>query len=218
MKIDTRTIENFLSEEEVNYFWTFYHNEPNKQPDYSKINPGQLDSTLTHIRWSPDTKAYNILKPKLDKHFGPRLIVNKIHILDSYSPYRIHTDGGGNGAFGNSVNTPPAWTIIIPLADFDSHTILFNEESDDIRTTMEWITANNRRPINKISEEFKAKYLSDDSSELLSYFSVEEVFKWKKGVCFAASRNKFHASDNFPARGLKNKVGIIMWTTYAAEA
>ena len=154
-----------------------------------------------------------MLVPKIKRHFGEDLIIApSTHILEAYSPYGIHNDVVTAGFVPNDL-TDAAWTFIIPVADYDSHTVVFHQQHDYIKTPQEWIDQTGQEPHGALIDPSLHKdYLSHCSPDHLRYLTVEHMFPWKKGDLFAASRRKFHVSDNFPANGLSFKRGIVMWS------
>lgn len=158
----------------------------------------------------------DILLPRLEQIFG-NLRVDTAHILESRTPYGIHNDIASAG-FDPLQQTDrlAAWTFIIPLDDYPSHTIVFNESDPVCKTVQEWQLARSVIPHGKpVDREFHSRYLSHVDPHDLDYLTVESIFAWKKGSLFAAARKNFHTSDNFPAQGLVSKRAIIMWTTVA---
>lgn len=212
--IETKTIDNFLSDAEINVLEYNFKNI-DKFIDYS-VN-GKENSTLQiFIRennyYFEDAKR--ILEPKIKQHFHNDIFINQAHVLTSYIPYTIHTDA--RGGYGIPSDThQAAWTFIIPLDDYDSSTIVFEQEADEgvvMSSDKEYASKYNWKQVTP-DKEFHNKYLTHVNITQCEWYTPESVFKWKKGSNFAASRKKFHVSDNFPERGVKEKRGIIMWTT-----
>jgi hypothetical protein len=131
--------------------------------------------------------------------------------LDARVPYGIHTDVV-SGGYDPDGDRDAAWTFIIPLADYDSHTIVFEQGHDYIKTVGDWVRATNPEPHN-INDEFHQRYLTHTDREDLRWLTPQAVFAWQAGSLFAADRRCFHVSDNFPAQGLVNKRAIIIWST-----
>lgn len=212
MLIDTRVIDNFLSDEEISEIekvatdpaaWTY----KNYHPGNDKELAGELqviDFDYPHCQ-----RAKEILMPKLQSQFHPDIQVDSCHILNSYIPYGIHTDVILQTPLTNTY----AWTLVIPVGEYDCSTISFNEEAADCKGIYEWVDKYDPDRKNEISEEFFNQYLSHDCRDAASYLSIDAVFKWKKGTAFANSRAKFHCSNNFRADGLTVKRAIIIWTS-----
>lgn len=215
MMYPNKIIPDFLSDEEIaliedltaRYGSADIVGRPNTEfTHYAKISGFFLDL--------PEFKLIaEFLIPRIRQHFGEDLIIaNSTHILESYLPYGIHTDVVTAGFEPNDA-TDAAWTFIIPVADYDSHTAVFHQGHDYIKTPQEWIEQTGAQPHGQpVDPRLHADYLSHCNPDHLKYLTVEDMFPWKKGTLFAASRRKFHVSDNFPKKGLANKRGIVMWS------
>lgn len=213
--VETKIIDSFLSDEEIDILDKDFQ-QIGKMIDYSVNN--QPNSTLqTFIKDNRylTNSAKTILEPKIKQHFGNDIFVNQGHILTSFIPYNIHTDA--RGGYGIPSDTyQAAWTFIIPLDNYDSSTIVFQQEADECEENWD-----DKYLIKKYGWELHdedpilfEKYLDGITNiERTSVYTVESIFKWKKGSMFAASRKKFHVSDNFPSRGVPEKRAIVMWTT-----
>lgn len=212
--VPTKTIENFFTEDELNLINSY----PEKYPESNGISYASepwmdKDFIERKIFVFGNEERYDepnrILREKIDKHFGKEVIIGGWHILTAYFPYRAHTDAVF-GEYGIDDDNYGAWTLIIPLDDYDSHTILFDQYSHEAKKMPihHW----GYQPINQIDEETYQKYFTLEAKEVLSYMSIEQIFKWKRNTCFAASRYKYHGSDDFYGHGLPFKRGIIVWT------
>ena len=67
-----------------------------------------------------------ILHNRIQAWLGPDVYIPHCHVLDSHYPYGIHTDAQQAGF---TFAPHPAWTVIIPLEDYNSKTYVFNEPS-----------------------------------------------------------------------------------------
>ena len=214
MRFDTRTIPDFLSDQEIEIIEQIMR-------DTADVSTVFVDNTIgqnpqghhaeTHsifldfpIHW----EINKILMPKLRQHFGQNIQVQASHILNSYYPYGIHTDVMSAG-FDPAGPDLAAWTFIIPLADYDSHTIVFEQGHDTVKTLSEWIATQNPQA-HKINDELWYRYLSHCDKLDLQYLDVESIFSWRRGALFAADRRKFHTSDNF--RRPPQPVQITNWS------
>lgn len=220
MNIDTRTIDNFLSDEEIKKAEDFIMTTCTPWENWNPANnkEGRVMSGHYYVFNYYDEKnkiIKDILEPKFVKEFGSSLYIQQIHIFDSYDPYNIHSDVDSGGEIVPTAPIP-AWTFIIPLFDVESHTIVFNEQ-DPVKSPEHYIK--NTQPFDKPSIDIETykKYFSHTSYNLFRYLTIEEIFKWKKGSLFAASRFKFHTSDNFLINGITNKRAIIAWTSLPQE-
>jgi len=216
MEIDTRTIQNFLSDDEIEYIENFVmtSNEPWENWNPTDVEGVKVMSGHYYVFDYYDEKnssIKNILQPKFDKEFGKDLHIQQIHIFDSFDPYKIHSDVDSAGDVVKEAPNP-AWTLIIPLFDVLSHTIVFNEQSE-IKSPEHYMKTH--KPYDKPTIDYNTyvKYFSHTPYSYYDWLSIEDIFQWKKGACFAASRFKFHTSDNFLAHGIKNKRALIAWTS-----
>jgi len=217
--VPSRIIENFFDEEEVEFLKSI----PEKYPEFNHAYYGSergndntvLERKIFAFNEDPNQipdlyKSVNIIKNKVKKHFGETIVMGQAQILTAYYPYGIHTDAV-YGEYGIDENHYGAWTLIIPLDDYNSSTVLFNEHSKNSKFLSDYVE--NNPVIDTISDEFYNYYLNHtEYKHGVRHISLEKVFDWKTNVCFAASRYKFHTSDNFPAHGVKYKQAVIVWT------
>jgi hypothetical protein len=219
--IDTRTIENFLSNEEIaeinNLAPSWTHVDKNKL--YLQIEGLDRTANYHYFEFYKDRgkRINEIILPKLQDTFHKDIYIDDCHILESYFPYDVHTDGAatddsGEKSFKDGYDA--AWTFIIPLEDYNSNTIIFDQNSEDCKTPPEWIKKYNPPLLDSISDHVYNEYLTHAMSrEHSRYFSIQEIFPWKKGSISGTSRNNFHSSDYFIGRGIQKKRAIVMWTT-----
>ena len=212
MNFENKIIPNFCSDEELAFLdkfiventtaWKNYLDPKyQKEGDEPVLNAVYHSFPYYHEIYKP---VYDILEPKFREHFGD-IYIGEIHVFDSYDPYMIHTD------IESGIVENHAWTFIIPLDNYDSHTIVFKEGSmkKDMR---DYMATHEPYPENTIDEATYKKYFTHCSPEYFKYLTIDEIFKWEKGALFAASRYRHHTSDNFIANGLKEKRAIVAWT------
>ena len=214
MHIDTRNIDSFLTDEDIAIIEPMVmrvvpHENFNPLPDEGTVKSGDYyifdyyDPAFDVIK--------DILDPKLFAVFGQELFMEQIHIFDCVDPYRIHSDIA-SGWKKSPYPTDAAWTLIIPLHDVDSHTIVF-EEGSNIKEPAEYTKTIPRYNPSRIDAATRLKYFSHTSHDNpLDWLTIEDIFKWKKGSLFATNRFKFHTSDNFLANGVASKRALIAWT------
>ena len=130
MNFDNKIIPNFCSDEELAFLdkfiventtaWNNYLN-PNYQKEGADpiLNAVYYSFPYYHEIYKP---VYDILEPKIREHFGD-LYIGEIHVFDSFDPYMVHTD------IESGIVENHAWTFIIPLDNYDSHTVVFKEGS-----------------------------------------------------------------------------------------
>lgn len=220
--VDTKVVENFFTDEEVDMILQEYHNANR----VSRENPFYRDGVLqnytqgiiaidngrqVHVRQFARTAE--LLKARLAMHFGDDINIGTAHVLRSYQPYKCHTDGE-DGQAKIDAQHYGAYTFVIPLETVDSYTIVFNEYFDKGKLLDEWFLENPDMPKKDvITDEIYEKHLSAEYREYMRYLSIDTIFPWKKGSCLGMSRYKFHGSDNFPTR-MESKLGIIVWTVF----
>ena len=217
MTIALKEIDNFLTADEVTFVRDRILNTIPGDPNYSLVagpDVPMVHSANYHI-FNPADSNYQdvmaILMPKFQEHFHPELFIQQIHILDSIDPYRVHSDVE-SGYLQSSTPTTHAWTFIIPLEDYNSHTIVFNEGSET-KDVGEYTKTTQPYDYTTVDDETYRKYFTHIPRSLLQWLTVDQVFKWKKGAMFAAPRFRFHTSDNFLANGLTRKQAIVAWTS-----
>lgn len=216
MTIDTRTIKNFLDDREIEILENFIMTttEPWENWNPSDSPEGKVLSGTYHVFDYYDQKnqlVKDILQPKFEKEFGKDLVIQQIHIFDSIDPYKIHSDvDSGGETLSHAPNA--AWTFIIPLFDVNSHTIVFKEECE-IKEPQYYIERTDPYESHTITYETWKQYFSHTPYDWFRWLTIEDIFKWEKGSLFAASRYKFHTSDNFLANGVESKRAIIAWTS-----
>ena len=201
--------ENFLSSDEVDFIETFINQHHNT---YDDIAENTLYSY--YYTWPYYNKDYKtvreIFDSKIKNLFDINLIVDHSHILDSKKPYTVHTDFYQHRSFPI---LSPAYTFIIPLDDYNSNTIVF-EQYSELKEFAEYLTDTNASKVsNPLTTEFVDKYISHFPKEVLPYLSLKEVFNWKKGSLHACDRRYFHSSDNYVKNNLTGKKAFIFWTS-----
>jgi len=215
MNIDTRTISNFLSDSEIELIENYVMSNFKPWENWNLLNTGQKVMSGHYYCFDYYDKnhncIYNLLQSKFTKEFGTELYIQQIHIFDAFDPYSVHSDVDSGGRILPHAPVP-AWTFIIPLFDVNSHTIVFNQESE-IKDPEVYFKDNKRSDAMLISNEEYDKYFTHIPHSYFHWLTIEDIFQWKKGSLFAASRYKFHTSDNFLANGVKNKSALIAWTS-----
>lgn len=216
--------ENFLSEEELEIF-DYYWKHPKRNHFIDRSMQGAQERV-----WGPGeykTAEYNnfsdiytnpwwaglkeVIVPKVQAWLGQDIYIPYCHILDSHYPYGIHTDAQQQGF----IHAPhPAWTIIVPLEDYNSKTYVFNEKSIH-KQPDEDLTLNERDKMCVSQETFDKDFAGLQTPEhWLKKLTVDGTFPWKRGRAICSDRYKFHSSDNYYNNGIMNKRAIIMWTTH----
>jgi hypothetical protein len=212
MNLNNKIINNFFTEKEFDII----KNWPKEKINTKVDRPGKEKKFTAYYRFFDihDSWIRNMLIPKLEKHFFKGLDFMDFHILESFYPYTLHHDFAQNYP---EDKPNPALTLIIPLEDYNSNTLVFKQQPKMVesKTALEWVENENPPKVkNPISDEFYQKYLTHENPYLNDFLELEEIYSWKENVCFAASQYKFHTSDNFLANGIKKKMAVVIWTCY----
>jgi hypothetical protein len=209
--VDTRVIDNFLSNTEVESILLEASIRDSINAVDLTYSENKLECKIIPILDDPVMKNSDLLlREKMHKEFGADLIIGGMHILESHTPYRTHIDGI-YGEYGIDDDHYGAYTVVIPLETVDSNTVIFNEWYATSKNIDEYIQKAD--PIDSIDDETYEKYLSYELREKMRYLSIETVFPWKTGSLLAASRYKWHCSDNYLKNGIESKTAVIMWCT-----
>ena len=201
--------ENFLSRDEI----AFIEDQVLSLGDhYDDIQNGIQHSY--YKTWSYYNKKFapikEILEPKFRKLLNFNFVVDHSHILQSIEPYTIHTDWNQNRMIEKLT---PAYTLIIPIQDVRSNTVVFNQHST-LKNFRQWVKEEHPPILPKdeqITDEIREKYLTHIEAEWLRYVSLKEIFHWKPGSIHAADRKYFHCSDNYHKNGIKEKHAFVFW-------
>jgi hypothetical protein len=202
--------ENFLTLDELTYISNIISTNGNLYEDI--INNNLHSYYYTWSFYSKDFKEiYNIFEEKLKSLTDIKLIIDHSHILHSKIPYGLHTDFYQRKKLPSSL--VPAYTLIIPLDNYDTNTLVFNQtaEEKDIKTYIQNNTKIDKD--NSITDNFYNQYLTHCDRDEVDYLSLKEVFKWHRGAIHACDRRYFHCSDNYYKNNLIEKKAIIMWTS-----
>jgi len=213
----TTVIENFLTEDEI------FEIERTFRLRYDTVlwkESTEVDNVAHSLYWYPGAsykeELSNYLNNKIETYFSSNVCDNW-HILNAYTPYGIHTDSLDDEVEADTHSLPEdykfGWTFLIPLNDYDTNTIVFNERSDKMKVSSKWISREQRNPQYLITDSEHEKYLTHQSKELVNYFSIDTIFPWKKGNLLAMPRSSFHCSDNFLNKKIIEKRAIIGWST-----
>jgi hypothetical protein len=223
----TTIVNNFLSNDEIKVIERLFRENDDliihKEKEGIRLGNNNLHPNTTHrmksTYWYPGPSIYGeirgILDPKIKNIFGNDIECPDWHILNSYRPYPIHSDSLDDENIENTsvpAGTDYAWTLLIPLNNYDSNTIVFNEESYNTKNTRTWIERNNKLPQYAIDDDTYNKYFTHDQKDIVDHFSIDTIFPWEKGNLLAMSRHRFHCSDDFYAHGLVEKRALVCWT------
>ena len=202
--------ENFLTVDEIEFIKNHVLEFGGHYDDYIQNQLHGYYKTWPYYN-SKFKEIRDILDPKFQKLLNTRFVVDHSHILDSHDPYEVHTDYFQNKNY--PARLKPAYTFIIPLADYDSNTVVF-EQASEIKSISEYIDTTKPDPVaDPMSPEFIEEYLSHVRTDILPYLSLKEVFLWQQGSIHAADRRYFPSSDTYKKRGLQGTQAFIFWTS-----
>jgi hypothetical protein len=225
-ELSSKIIPNFFTNEELAEIESIFKDpdvdlQPERVGVYMSKNIGDINSNydLRSNYYYPGVSGkkqlYEKVQTKIQKEFGAHIDCTNWHILNAFIPYGIHSDSYDDRDVAATIlpdHLDYAWTFLVPLDDYNSHTIVFEEESTYTKDPGRWIRENNIQPNYSISEETYQKYLTQEARNTLNYLTIDTIFSWKKGDLLAMSRHSFHASDNFPANGVKEKRALVGWS------
>lgn len=225
-----QVIENFLSDDDINQIEKKFRefSDLNIQIEHHTIkmgeeNPNELAKCRAHY-WYPGESIfmwmYDFCNAKVREKYGSQIDCGNWHILNAFKPYQIHSDSYDEDNHDNTLPTTQsdgttqeyAWTFLVPLEDYDAHTLVFNQTSTFTKDPLKWIQQTNAPILNSIDDETYEKYLTHTDKNTVKHFSIDTKFPWKKGNLLAMSRHSFHSSCNFPADGVIEKRALIGWS------
>jgi len=219
MKFDSKVIPGFLSDQELALIEQVVEANRSDATTYYDTTHDSGHSAVTHsihLNHPLYSDVANILVPKFQQHFGQNIGLDVAHILNAYVPYGIHTDVMSAGFDPNGTRSA-AWTFIVPLDNYDSNTVVFEQQHETIKTLDAWVDQLQPEP-HPIDDAFHQQYLTHVDRLDLQWLTPEAVFPWRQGDLFAADRRKFHTSDNFPARGVECKRAIVIWSSVPKQS
>ena len=157
-------------------------------------------------RWDFYSKDAEDIKKIIGPNLPANATVTQSHILESFYPYEIHTD-----VKHASDKLRSQYTIIIPLDDYNSETVVFNEYNEKTNELKEFKETFSGSCELKIPVDTCLKLTHLHPTDL-KYLSLKETFKWSKGSLFAFDRRYYHCSDNYLKSGETSKRAILLWT------
>jgi hypothetical protein len=209
---DTLDIPNFLSDELI-------------QQTTSRIYETSVDKTelvdkwgvwkgkhVTTQHWVPKDQAKYVFGEIVDKLrtiLTRPFEIDQGQILQSHLAYDIHTDYFIQvDRVVDKLEGKPYYTLIIPLADFNSNTIVFNESAE--YNEFYKYKEKNTQLLDHISDDDWSKYCSHCWKDDQKYLSLDAVCNWQKGKLIGFDRHKFHCSDNFTQK-IELKEAFVLW-------
>jgi len=226
----TTIIENFLTNDEITEIERLFRSKDDLYIEKEKMGIKMSDSHLhpevsemRAIYWYPGQSTiaiiHELINKKIKPVFGNNIRCEDWHILNACQPYNIHSDSLDDDVPSTftPINTEYAWTFLIPLGDYNTNTIVLNEESYDTKTFKKWIERTNAPIKDAIDDKTYEKYFTHQSREDVRYVSIDTIFPWKKGSLLAMNRHRLHISDNFYKKGIFEKRALVCWSTRNLE-
>lgn len=174
--------------------------------NHEGVFSNQLIANLVRIRdkevldWLHDK-----IKPTLDRPFN----VVAANRLNLYLPWDVHTDHHTKECSPGHV---PYYTFVIPLGDFDSRTIIFDQHSTESVNFSDYKLTH--KPIrNSVSKDIWDEHLSMCWPKDRMYLSIKEMLPYQRRRQLVGFPSMyFHSSDNFHTRITPPKVFIQVRT------
>jgi hypothetical protein len=216
-------IENFLTDEEIFNLISKFQKSIDLDIQIEKVGITMSDKVTPGLEsrshyWYPGPsirdEINSFLTNKIRMKFGQSLKCDNWHILNAFVPYGVHSDSydeDDHNATVLPVSYEYAYTFIIPLANFDTNTIVFNEYSDFSKRPCKWAAKTNHKPVHALDHLYQ-KYFTHENPEIISHFTIDQIFPWKQGNLLSMSRHAFHCSDNFPAKKILVKRALVGWS------
>lgn len=221
--LPTVIVPNFVSDFEIQTILRIIQ-EQGKIVKYNAndIVDGETDqvvvSSLQVVSNEQVDPIMDMIGDRLKLALGSTPVLSSCWILTEHYPLGLHTD-----SFQLAVGEQEDlyYTILIPVDDFETCTVLTNQHCDVTRESQtqevflsEYLKGRPLLPKDqRITAEFWKQNLSHSGELNRPFFSLEQTFEWTKGSLLAFDRRKWHASDNFLKNGLDKKVAIVSFTS-----
>jgi hypothetical protein len=152
-----------------------------------------------------------IIKPKLDKLFGPEHTVSQGCYKIISAPYGTHIDNDGfrQQHYAHSHDAKFETAVLIPLVEDPRFcTITFDIFTDEIHGMSKLLPAKFETGSNSF-DLTELDHIAQPAREQISRFNIDTVFRWKLGSAVTWHKNQLHTSTNFAKFGLVKKFIII---------
>jgi len=197
--------ENVFSLEEINLLRQDQHTRPNSQSGDSNL--------VKNIDYhKPYSRAYKIIKPKLDKIIGPDHQFTNGCYREATKPYATHIDNYAFHAPFYSFEGAKKYScaVLIPLLeDPEFRTIVFDVHSHEDLGMGQPLPEKFLTGHNDLDPAWFS-HIEEPARSQISKFTVDKVFNWKLGNMITWSRTQLHASTDFSKFGLCKKF-VILW-------
>lgn len=221
--LHTQVIKKLLSDAELFEIEKMFRQSADTDIQIEKMNVelgNERGETSTEARahyWYPGpstrVKVGKILSDKLSQYFSKEIVCQHWHILNSFQPYDVHADGFDidNPNTHLDENWEYAYTFLIPLDNYDTNTIIFEQESYTYKRSFKWLEHDKPEILDVIDDDTYNRYFTHINRDIIRYLSIDTVYHWEKGDLLAASRHSLHASDNYPQTELLEKRALVCW-------
>lgn len=218
MLLDTKYQLDIFSQEEISWLDNAITSRVDCTPDRKSADHPTQPNLLysNHYIWdyhSTENKdIFEILNKKIEQVTGLKSHVTQSYILESFFPFEIHTDLI-HSAMGSTLadNKEPAYTILVPLDDYDTHTVVFNEYSENSCELAEFKENYTGELKLRIPKELVLTLTHVHPKDLM-YLTLQDVYQWQKGSVIAFDRGHYHCSDNYIKAGVASKRAILLQT------
>lgn len=214
-------LENFISQEEINYCVALY----NELPVFEPASHARATRKDYLMHSEHDKRMQDLFFPKLQKFFpNKKIVVDGGNFTCWHQPVSIHTDGyqldyksvedivKHNHVLGSAILIPLGTdtgqgvpkTVFFDQTLFGGDYNFKNHNKDAVGLSIDRFT-------------FKDFEYTEETQQLLSHipkeklygFSVEKVIPWKYGNAVVWHRAQFHSSSTFV--GFNNKLHILFF-------
>jgi len=208
----TLDISNFISLKEIKETETRVYkatDEKTEFVDHWGVWKGKHVTTQHWVAKNQLDSVFSIIKEKLQDVLNIPFELEKGQILQSYLAYDLHTDYYVKvDHVAEKLAGIPYYTLIIPLADFNSHTVVFNESAN--YNDFYIYKDKNQELEEYISDTNWSKYCSHCWPEDQKYLTLDKACSWRQGKLIGFDRRRFHCSDNFTQK-LERKDAFVLW-------
>lgn len=169
------------------------------RPNYGRW-PGELIAVQSWHEWDDNDDLGKLLGKRIRQAVGNNIVVVETNYQQLHLPWDIHAD------LDREVKgTKPWYTIIIPLENYVSRTIIFNQTSLGYNDFYKY-KQQNSKAVAPVDSDFWNDNLSHCWDEDREYLSLKYVgHEWQQGDAMFFNRKYIHSSDNFHTRDIKSK-------------
>jgi hypothetical protein len=169
--------------------------------------PGKLISKFVDLKTSENIKWFeDCLQPTVEQ----KLYINSLSLAKLYYPWDVHTDFYRNHC--TSADREPYYNFLIPLADCQSRTIIFDQWSTDSPNFSDYKNTHSKLET-CVDQQFWQENLSMCWPEDRHYLNIKSDLPWqRRGQLIGFPSCYFHSSDSFHLRLAEPKVFVHIRT------